>query len=120
MAFGKLILGIAAFGSAALFATPAEAQYWGGGPGYGRDGPAQAVNRCTRAAQADLRRWGRFGQVTDIRRVRDTRFGYRVRGRVVVEEPRGFRTRVIRGSFDCFVNRGRVRDLRFSGLGNFR
>jgi hypothetical protein len=118
--FGKLLLGLAAFGSAALFTSPADAQ-WRGGPGFGRGGgPQQAVNQCTRAVQADLRRFGRFGQVTDIRRVNDTRFGYRVRGRVVVEQPRGYRVRLNRGNFDCIVDRGRVRDVRLRGLGNFR
>ncbi|MFN3818736.1 hypothetical protein [Blastomonas sp.] len=118
--FVKTLLGIAALGSAAIFASPAEAQRWGGGPGFARGGPTQAVNQCTRAVQADLRRFGRFGQVTDIRRVNDTRFGYQVRGRVAVEQPRGPRVRLNRGNFTCFVDRGRVRDVRFSGLGNFR
>lgn len=122
--FGAALLGAAAMVSAAV---PAAAQWhggdgpgWGGGGGWGGRGD-RAVNQCVRAAEFEARRFGRFAQVTDIRDIDRTRFGLRVQGRVVVEH--GGRWRgggVDRGRFTCFVDRGQVRDLRLSGLGNFR
>ncbi|MDO9502421.1 hypothetical protein, partial [Falsiroseomonas sp.] len=110
-------LGASALAAAALVAVPSQAQAQRHG-GWG--GPNQAINQCTRAAQAEARRYGRFAQVTEIRGVSNTRWGYRVRGRIVVEQPRGFRNRINRGNFDCRVDRGRITQLRLSGLGNFR
>jgi hypothetical protein len=85
--------------------------------------PRKAVNRCIRAAE---RRAGRtFGaaDVTQIRDVDRTRFGYRVKGRIVVQNGyngRGFRNSFDRGRFTCFVGGGRGADIRFRGLGNGR
>ena len=120
--FGAVLLGAAAMVSAA---APAAAQWHGGGgPGWGGGGWGgrgdRAVNQCVRAAEFEARRFGRFAQVTDIRDIDRTRFGLRVQGRIVVEDGGRWRGGVDRGRFTCFVDRGRVRDLRLSGLGNFR
>lgn len=117
---GAVLLGAAAMVSAAL---PAQAQWAGGhgygGPGYGGGGD-RAVDRCVRAAEFEARRFGRFAQVTDIRDIDRTRYGLRVQGRIVVEGHRGWRGGGDRGRFTCFVDRGRVYDVRLSGFGNFR
>lgn len=88
----------------------------------GFDNPRAAVNQCIRVAE---RRAGQaFGpaQVTEIRDVDRTRFGFRVEGRIVVEDNfrgrgRGFRNRLDRGRFTCNVDGGRGADIRFRGLG---
>ena len=121
--FGAVLLSAAAMVSAAV---PAAAQWhggggpgWGGGGGWGGRGD-RAINQCVRAAEFEARRFGRFAQVTDIRDIDRTRFGLRVQGRIVVEDGGRWRGGADRGRFTCFVDRGRVRDLRLSGLGNFR
>ncbi len=128
MAKAKGLIGSALLAGAAILAaaTPAAAQWHGGGPGWGggqgwNGGRGdRAVNQCVRAAEIEARRFGRFAQVTDIRDIDRTRFGLRVQGRIVVENGGRWRGNTDRGRFTCFVDRGRVRDLRLSGLGNFR
>ncbi len=130
MANAKGLIGAMLLGAAALVsaAAPAQAQWQGGhggfgGPGFGGGGNGRvdrAINRCIRAAEFEARRFGRFAQVTDVRRVERTAFGLRVRGRIEVDQGGGFRGRSDRGRFTCFVDRGRVSDVRLSGLGNFR
>jgi hypothetical protein len=85
--------------------------------------PRSAVNRCIRIAE---RRAGRtFGpaNVTQIRDVDRTRFGYRVKGRIIVDNGfygRGGRNNFDRGRFTCRIEGGRGADIRFRGLGNGR
>ncbi len=127
MAKAKGVIGAALMGAAAMVsaAVPAAAQWHGGGPGWGGGGGwggrgDRAVNQCVRAAEIEARRFGRFAQVTDIRDIDRTRFGLRVQGRIVVENGGRWRGNTDRGRFTCFVDRGRVYDVRLSGLGNFR
>ncbi len=73
-------------------------------------GPRQAINRCVRAAERQASRFGgwRFANVTQIRDVDRTRFGFRIRGRMEVEGNRAFRRNFDRGRFTCrFDGRGR-------------
>lgn len=125
MAKAKGIIGAALLGAAAMVsaAMPAQAQWHGGpgfgGPGWGGGRGDRAVNQCVRAAEFEARRFGRFAQVTSVRDIDRTRFGLRVQGRIVVDG-RGWRGGTDRGRFTCFVDRGRVSDVRLSGLGNFR
>lgn len=115
---------------------------WDGG--YNRDAgwrgnPRQAVEQCVFAAERSAGRYS-YGRadVTDIREVRDTRFGYEVRGRIAVNAMgRGWRhgdgqygrgwggdyrgwNAGLRGydsgSFKCRIEQGRVVDMDFSGL----
>jgi hypothetical protein len=61
---------------------------------YGRGSPRAAVERCINAAERDARRFGyRFADVTQIRDVDDTRYGWRVKGNLVVDGERGGRGR---------------------------
>ncbi|MFN4114749.1 MAG: hypothetical protein ACK4GD_12495 [Sphingomonadaceae bacterium] len=99
-----------------------------------RGNPRAAVERCVNAARQDARRAGyRFADVTQIRSVEDTRYGWRVRGNVVVDDSRGWhgRDRYDRrwgyinnrsdsGRFECRIERGRVTSVNFSGIRGLR
>ena len=111
---------------------------------YGNDGrygnyyggnPRQAVEQCVYAAE---RQAGRRADVTDIRDVRQTRYGYEVRGRIAVNgsnrgwrngdsnygqgwnnDYRGWNSNLRgydSGSFKCRYERGRVYDIDYSGI----
>ncbi len=80
-----------------------------------RINPRRAVNQCVRAVENHLRRAGR-ANVTQIRDVDRTRYGYRVKGRVALQG----RYKDDRGRFTC-TNDGRGRpSLKFRGLFNGR
>lgn len=117
----------------------------GYGDGYGRDSgynrgnPRQAVQQCVFAAERQAARYS-YGRadVTDIREVRDTRYGYEVRGRIAVNSMgRGWRqgdgdygrgwggdyrgwNQGLRGydsgSFKCRIEQGRVVDMDIDGI----
>lgn len=105
---------------------------------YGRGNPRAAVERCVNAARQDARRYGyRYAQVTDIRDVDDTRYGWKVKGRIMVDgnyrggryDRYGYRDRYNRynrwndrdsGKFTCRIDRGRVTDVDFSGIRGLR
>jgi len=94
---------------------------------YDRRGYARAgVEQCVGAARYEASRYGRRANVTQIRDIDRTPYGLRVKGRVEVERGygRGYgygRHGITdRGQFTCFVDRGRVTDVRLTGLGNRR
>lgn len=116
--------------------------YGNSGYGYGnRDGyrgnPRQAIEQCVRTAeQVAASRYGR-ADVTDIREVKDSRYGWQIKGRIAVDTQRGdWRGRgnygngwggdyrgwnssmrgYDSGSFKCKVERGRVTDLDIDGI----
>jgi hypothetical protein len=95
---------------------------------YNRYGDSrQAIQQCVSAAQR-----GAYGaRVTDIRNVDRNRYGYKIKGTVVVNERGGGWGRDYnyrnsgrnydQGKFSCDVQYGRVVDLDFSGLrGGYR
>jgi hypothetical protein len=117
---------------------------YGRGYGYGNDrggngSPRRAIEQCVRAAERGASRYshGR-ADVTDVRDVRETRWGYEVRGRIAVNASghewrrgdgrygrgwdndyrgwndglRGYDS----GRFSCRVERGRIVDLDYSGI----
>ena len=112
-------------------AAPAMASDgYGYGHGWNRDNSRHAVAACSRVAERQISRntYGR-ARVTDIRDVRDTRWGYEVRGRVAVSSrDRGWNDRGYghgwrdndrrhdTGSFTCRVERGRVAYLDIDGI----
>ena len=120
------------------------ATYYNNGNDYRRNAyasrgnPRAAVERCVNAARNDARRYGyRHAQVTEIRDVDDTRYGWKVKGRMVVDgsyaggryDRYGYRDRNNRyqrwndrdsGNFTCRIERGRVADLDFSGIRGLR
>lgn len=106
---------------------------------YGRGNPRSAIEQCVRAAERNASRYS-YGRadVTDVRDVKSTRWGYEVRGRIAVNSSgrdwrqgdsrygrgwngdyrgwndslRGYDS----GSFKCRVERGRVVDIDYSGI----
>ncbi|NCP18861.1 MAG: hypothetical protein GW855_06855 [Erythrobacter sp.] len=96
--------------------------------------PRLAVDRCVRAAQNDARRSGyRRAQVVDINRVRDTRRGWNISGRIAVDGQRGYRDnrrgydrrgynnrRGDQGRFSCNIRNGRVVDMDYRGIRGMR
>tara|TARA_R100001244_G_scaffold71741_2_gene57989 strand:- start:21269 stop:21796 length:528 start_codon:yes stop_codon:yes gene_type:complete len=88
------------------------------GYGYRQIGQRQAVNRCVRAAERGATYRGR-ANVTDIRDIDRTRYGYRIKGRILVEQGRDRYRRggyTDKGNFTCYIEGNRVSDVRYSGL----
>ena len=95
-----------------------------------------AVNQCV----ASVERWANGysrSDVTQVRSIERTRFGYRVQGNVVVQDNgRGryennyyghdrfggnaYQRGYDKGRFTCFVERGRVVDINYRGLEQWR
>ena len=97
-----------------------DARY-GYGYDYNRYGDSRsAVSQCVNSVERGSRRYGRT-DVTEVTSIDRKREGYRVKGRVVVND--GYRGRWGRGGsydkgkFTCDIRYGRVQDIRFSGLG---
>ena len=83
--------------------------------------PRRAIDKCVRVAENQARRAGyRYANVVDINRVRDTRRGWNITGRIEVDGARGYRDqrrgydrrgynrRGDSGRFSCEIRRGRV------------
>ena len=103
---------------------------WNEDYGYGS---RQAVDQCVRAAQRDANRYGR-ARITDVTDIDRVDGGYRVRGRLVVEQRNYWGGRYNdgwnrngyyydryndgynKGSFNCTSRYGYVEDLRLGGL----
>ena len=112
--------------------------YYNNGRSWGGN-PRQAIELCVRTAERQASRYS-YGNadVTDVRNVRSTRWGYEVRGRIAVNSnDRGWRNGDSNygqgwggdyrgrnsnlrgydsGSFNCRVERGRVVDIDFDGI----
>ena len=118
--------------------------------GYDRDAqwrgnPRQAVEQCVYAAERYASSRGLRADVTDIREVRDTRYGFQVKGRIAVQgqgrgwnggsytgnssygqgwggDYRGYNDRdrgYDSGSFKCKFERGQITDLDLDGVRGF-
>ena len=148
---GALVIGgIAAVAAAASRDDGYNRDYRYDRAGYGYDyrfdrdrawrgSPRRAIEQCVFAAERDAGRYS-YGRadVTDIRQVRETRWGYEVRGRIAVNtmgrdwrrgddyygrgwggDYRGWNASLRgydSGSFTCRIERGRVVDLDYSGI----
>lgn len=87
--------------------------------GYNRGNGRSAVQQCVRAAENDARRGGyRYANVTQIRDVDNTRYGWRVKGKIDVQGTRGYRGDS--GKFTCDISRGRVVALDYRGIRGLR
>ena len=106
-----------------------------------RSNPRQAVERCIAAAERYASSRGLRADVTDIREVKDTRYGFQVKGRIAVQgnnhgwnrgdsnygqgwggDYRGYNDRVRgydSGSFKCKYERGQITDLDIDGVDGF-
>ena len=109
---------------------------------YRRGNARAAIQQCVNAVERDARRAGyRFADVTEIRDVDRERYGWEVKGRLVVDGQRGYgrynrqynrydrydrngrydrRYDGDSGKFTCDVSRGRVVDLDYSGIRGLR
>ncbi len=134
---GEVIAGVAIIGAIAAIASSSnknrsynDATYRGAGydsghytqtrysNNYRQINQREAVNRCVRAAESQATRRGR-ANVTDIRDVNRTRNGYRVKGKILVEQARGRNQRngySDEGKFTCNIEGNRVSNVKFSGL----
>ncbi|MEM9500364.1 MAG: hypothetical protein AAF941_00830, partial [Pseudomonadota bacterium] len=102
-----------------------KTHYRGDRRGYKRgfNNPRRAVQRCINAAERQAQRFGgwRFADVTQIRDVDRTRYGFRVKGRIQVEGNRGYRGRNFdRGRFTCYFDGQGRPEIRFRNLRGLR
>lgn len=90
-----------------------------------RRGEQRAIDKCIRAAERDLSRYSRGSraEVIQIRDVDRKNHGFKVKGRIAVEEGRRNNRYGSRrnngwdeGKFTCDVRRGRVVDVNFRGI----
>ncbi len=106
-----------------------------------RSNPRQAVERCIAAAERYAGSRGLRADVTDIREVKDTRYGFEVKGRIAVQgnnrnwnrgdgnygqgwggDYRGYNDQVRgydSGKFKCKFERGQITDLDIDGVRGF-
>ena len=112
---------------------------WGGRDRFDNGNPRRAIEQCVMAAERGAARYSRGrADVTDVRDIRETRWGYEVRGRIAVNgmgrdwrrgdgdygrgwngDYRGWNSAMRgydSGSFSCKVERGRIVDLDYSGI----
>lgn len=109
---------------------------------YRKGNARAAIKRCVNAVERDARRAGyRFADVTEIRDVDRERYGWEVKGRLVVDGQRGWGrynqqyNRYDRydrsgrwdrgydrdaGKFTCDVSRGRIMDIDYRGIRGLR
>lgn len=131
---GEVIAGAVVIGAIAAIASSGKKDRYSYNDGYRnnrnyrqnnyrtgkRISSRQAVNRCVRATERKASYYGR-ANVTQVRDVERTRYGYKVKGRVVVQDGyRGYRRGQDRGKFTCYVDGRRVSDVRLKNLGNRR
>ena len=142
---GEIIAGAVVLGGIAAIASSAgrdrDDRYYRGdryrGDRYGRDNrrgdsryrynSRAAIDQCVYAVREDARRYGGWRNV-DIYRVQDShssRRGYRIMGLVSVEgrgryDRRSRYGESDRGSFTCYMERGRVAHVDFKGIRGLR
>ncbi|MEP3422044.1 MAG: hypothetical protein ABJN35_09945 [Erythrobacter sp.] len=93
-----------------------------GNRGYNGN-PQRAIERCIRTAERQARRLGgyRYADVTQVRDVDRTRYGFRVRGRMEVQGSNNYRGRNFdRGRFTCYVENGNRPQVDFRGIQGLR
>lgn len=114
----------------------------GGNYGYYNGNPRAAVEQCVNAANNDARSRGyRYAQVTQVRDVNDTNYGWKIKGNLQVDGNRGsynngryddyrynngyynngrygdrYGYAQDSGSFTCWIDRGRVSRMDYSGI----
>jgi hypothetical protein len=143
---GEIIAGALIIGGIAAVATAASRnnrydRYYDDRYDYDYGyGPRDAVEQCVNAAERNASRYSYGGrsEVTDIRDINRSRNGYRIRGRIAVNQmDRDWRRGDARygrgwgndyrgwndsyrgwdaGNFTCRIDRGRVVDIDYSGI----
>ncbi len=85
--------------------------------GYNRNNEArQAINQCVRGTERKASYNG-YADVTQIRDVKRTRYGYRIKGNLLVTNGRGYNRYSDKGKFTCYVDGGRLSDINIRGIG---
>ena len=143
---GEVIAGAVVLGGIAAVAASIggnnrdDSRYYrNGNYGYYNGDPRSAVEQCVNAARQDADRRG-YGnvQVRQIRDVNDTSYGWKINGDIAVEGNRGYYNRggyngryyngrnngyysnaryaQDTGSFTCWIDRGRVSRMDYSGI----
>ena len=90
-------------------------------------GSRAAVSQCITAVERWASRYSR-ADVTQINQIDRTRTGYRVTGKLVVQDgyrgrsryDRGYERGYDKGRFTCYIERGRVIDVDYRGLEQWR
>lgn len=121
-----------------------ERYYRNGNAGYYNGNPRAAVEQCVNAANQDARQRGyQYAQVTQVRNVDDTNYGWKIKGNLQVDgsgynrggyynsgynnryDDRRYNDNYGRyqsardtGSFTCWIDRGRVSRMDYSGIRN--
>ncbi len=103
-----------------------------GGYNYYNGGSSrQAISQCVNQVEGWAGRYSR-SDVTKITDIDRTRYGYRVKGNIVVRDGwneygrnsrdyrGGYNRGYDKGSFTCYVERGRVVDVSYRGLDRWR
>lgn len=67
---------------------------------YGRISERKAIKKCVRTAERRAGRQYGWANVTDVRKVKQTRYGYKIKGRIVVKD-------------QAYNNRGRYQQNRY-------
>lgn len=142
---GEVIAGAVVLGGLAAVIASADNDRYNDGYDYRRSGynnnyynnrnggSRAAINRCVTQVEGWAGRYSR-SDVTQIRDIDRTRYGYRVKGNLVVQDGwrgrgndrydrdnrYGYNRGYDRGRFTCYVERGRVVDIKYSGLDQWR
>lgn len=141
---GEIIAGAVVLGGLAAVLSSGNDGYYDRYDRYDRRGynnynyrygnSRQAIGQCVNAVENWASRYSR-SDVTQIRDIDRTRYGYRVSGNLVVQDGwrgrdrydrydrdnrYGYNRGYDRGRFTCYVERGRVVDIDYSGLDRWR
>ncbi len=81
-----------------------------------RNGARRAINQCVRGTERKASYNG-YADVTQIRDVKRTRYGYRVKGNLLVTNGRGYNRYSDKGKFTCYVDSGRISEINIRGIG---
>ena len=126
---GEVIAGALIIGGIAAIASASNRDRYRDNYYRSNGNPRRAIDKCVRVAENQARRAGyRYANVVDINRVRDTRRGWNITGRIEVDGARGYRDqrrgydrrgynrRGDSGRFSCEIRRGRVVDIDYRGI----
>ncbi len=135
---GEVIAGAVVLGGLAAIIASADDDRYNDGYDYRRSGyndyntnrgggSRAAINRCVNQVENWASRYSR-ADVTQIRDIDRTQYGYRVKGNLVVQDGwrgrgsdrYGYNRGYDRGRFTCYVERGHVVDIDYRGLDQWR
>lgn len=82
----------------------------------GYNSSRNAINQCVRGAEKKASYNG-YADVTQIRDVKRTQYGYRIKGNLLVTNGRGYKRYSDKGKFTCYVDGGRISEIKIRGIG---